>query len=131
MKTEFKTLNEAILFIYKKYLDENSLEYVAVGSTIILKIDESRCINVKLKYTHTVDNYNAVEFELKNKMSGDVDRNVVCFRDVFDSPVDISQNKFQKYIWKVNNKYEWYDKPTATDLKQLIDELDKYIRIWK
>ena len=131
MKSEFKTLNEAILSIYKKYLEDNSLQYAVIGSAIIMKMDESRCINISLKYTRTVDNFDAVVFELKNKMSGTIDQNIVCFREVFENYKDTSINGLQKYVWKVNNKYSWYGKPTATDLKRLVKELEDYINIWK
>ena len=96
-----------------------------------MKMDESRCTNNSLKYTHTVDNFDAIVFQLKNKMSGTIDQNIVCFREVFENYKDTGMNGLQKYVWKVNNKYSWYGKPTATDLKRLVNELEDYINIWK
>ena len=133
MKTEFKTLTEAVLSIYRKYLTNNAIEYVTVGSTIILKLDENRCIEVRLIDRHTVDHFDAVRFDLKNKITGDIDQNIVWFKQVFDSPVDLTHpNKIQKHIWKDSSReYSWYGKPTTSDLKRLVRELDKYINIWK
>ena len=133
MKYEFKTLTEAVLSIYKKYLESNGYEYVTVGTTIIIKLDENRLIEIRLMDRHTIDHFDAVRFNLKNKLTGDVDENMVWLRQVFDSPVDLTHpNELQKHIWKDSSRnYCWYGKPTVTDIKRLVAELDKYITIWK
>lgn len=112
MKKKYKNILDILLSFFEEYLIENNLKYTTVGNTVIVAVDDLRCLNIKLKYSHTVGHYDSVVFELKNRKIGEIDTNHVLFRDVFDSYGDLTHpNKLPKYI----ENLEWYGKATEDD----------------
>lgn len=103
-----------------------------IGSILYIPLDAERYVQVQFYNTFSVDTYDAVEMSLVHKQKGSLHCQVTKFKEIFSEFKDLNHlNKIPKTIWKKNNVYEWYGKPTAQDILDLNNEVITYIHMWE
>jgi len=94
--------------------------------------------NVKLEFVTlgTANKYEGIKATVLNRSEGQIDSTVFRFADILGKK-NLQGNPYLKdgvypYIWKYNDKYEWYAyKPTPGDFERITNTVDSYLEIFQ
>jgi hypothetical protein len=94
--------------------------------------------NVKLEFVTlgTHEKYEGIKATVLNRSEGQVDSTVFRFSDILgkkDIPGNPNfRNGLYPYVWKYNDKYEWYAYGlTPGDIEMITDTVDNYLEMFQ
>ena len=112
----------------KELLKEDTTD---VGDKIYLILDADRRIEIQFDETKVHEHYDAILLRLVHKANGELHRNFVEFRKLFDTMLD--EFRDDKYICLNYTKTDcgWNGFPTEEDKLRIRDTISRYYYLWK
>ena len=109
-----------------------SLRHVAYGQSIVIVLDNDRRMKMALTGTNGCDVLDALELTIVSKTRGQIDREVVPFRETFAEYEhrDVVARTYKR-VWERNDHaWCWSAMPSSDDIGGLTEVVAKYLQAW-
>lgn len=122
----------------QNFMEEMLLKRVALtdkkicGDTIIGRINEN--INAKLTIIENgyANHFSAIRLTIINKKTGDIDKQIFKFLDVWGKKPLTASADGGAYIWRYYDDIDWYGyRPTIAEYNKLAEVINDYISLYQ